>query len=458
DMLTRFVSLLALAALTIPCFAGPSVVPTAEGQIGETPGFDDGVFGSRFESIRGSNGDLLLGGIFVPGGVLPPPPEFQFLTDQIHGTPDPVPVSSSSTAFVETFKTLPGSSRSRNAADDGDFVAFSFAIDGSMPQTMTVRLATYDESGTTNVDMPIVTDAPTFADPVFNRTGVAVDSQGRVTVAYTELGMPPVIRAQRRDATTGVVIDPDFLVATNRGEVDVALLDPAGNRLIVSHTDFVTIRGNIVDFSGGTPVVLPEFTISTTPAVTNNNASVAAHPTTGTSMVVWENFVDTPGDPVNIRGRRFDAMGNPIGGDFIVNTNTANAQGQPAIAMDSNTAATAVVWAGDAIPPQPENLDIFMQVYDADGNPIGGEVTVNTTTAGVQDRPTVRFLPELDTQGRPQVTVVWRDVQNTITNRPNGTGISYKCFSIDGLDEPGPIFADGFESGDTSSWSSVVDN
>ncbi len=67
----------------------------------------------------------------------------------------------------------------------------------------------------------------------------------------------------------------------------------------------------------------------------------------------------------------------------------------------------------------------------------------------------MRFLPEKDAQGRPQFTVVWRDVGTADGASPRGTGVSYKCFAIDGLGPPPvPIFEDGFESGDTSSWSS----
>ena len=152
---------------------------------------------------------------------------------------------------------------------------------------------------------------------------------------------------------------------------------------------------------------------------------------------------------MNIYGRRFDADGNPVGGDFRVNTTTANAQGQVAAAIRDGVAA--VVWAGDAAPG--DELDVFSQVYDAQGDPIGGEIPVNTTTSGVQDQPSVRFLPEPDAQGRPQFVVAWRDVANANGSGANGTGRSYRCFSIDGLEPPDlAIFADGFETGDTSAW------
>ena len=455
---------LSLTLTTMPAIAGPTVVPTAEGQIGETPGASDRRLGpSNFESIRGQAGDLVFGGIFVAGGAMPPPPEMQFLTDMIHGYPEPVPVGAIASIFSNTEKVAPDSGWSRNAADDGDFVAFSFAVDGAMPETLTVRIATYDETGSSMAQVPLVEDVSTFSifpDPRFAKTGVAVDNQGRATVAYTELSMAglPRVRATRADATNGTVIDPDFLVNDGiRGNPDVALLDPAGNRLIVASEELTAgpgIRGNIVDFSGGSPVVLPEFVVNNTVAAFGDvNAAVGADPTTGIFTVAWEHVTAAQGDPIDVRARRFDAMGNPIGGDFRVNTTTSDAQAQPSVAHGV-AGLSAIAWAGDSTMPMgTDDLDVFLQVYNADGNPIGGEVKVNTFDANTQDRPAVRFLPERDAFGRPQVVVTWRDTGDASGANPRGTGVRYRCFSINGFDEQVPIFADGFESGDTTSWS-----
>lgn len=450
---------------TTSALAGPVVVPTAEGQIGETPGMNDKIFGPpSFESIRGQAGEVVFSRIIVPGGAVPPPPEFQFLTDMIHGYPDPMPVPVASTAsvFTSVDKVTPDSGWSRTAADDGDFVAFSFAVDGTMPQTATIRIATFDETGSAMVQVPIIENLETFMIPqaTFSKTGVAVDNQGRATVAYTAfVGGLPQVRATRVNSETGALLDPDFLIADNiRANPGVALLDPAGNRLIIATDELVNppnIRGNIVDFTGGTPAIGPEFLINDTPATFGAvNPAVASDPATGNFTVVWDFFTGTAGDPTDVRGRRFDAMGNPLGGDFRVNSTANNAQGQPAVAYGVE-GLSAIAWAADPLVPQmPNDLDVFLQVYDPMGNPIGGQVQVNTFTDNVQDRPAVRFLPDRDSQGRPQVAVTWRDVGDPEGGQPRGTGVSYRCFSINGFEQDMmPIFADGFESGDTSSWS-----
>ncbi len=142
---------------------------------------------------------------------------------------------------------------------------------------------------------------------------------------------------------------------------------------------------------------------------------------------------------------RFDAQGNPVGDDFVVNTTIANDQGQPDVAYGPN-GESAIVWAGfDG------DLDVFAQAYDPSGQPIGGELKVNSVDAGEQSKPIVRFLPGPDAEGRVQFVVAWRDLVSDADPTPNGTGTSYRCFSIEG--DPQLIFEDGFESGDTSSWS-----
>ncbi len=452
-VLTLFLSAPAL-------WAGPTVVPTAEGQIGETPSTLDTLLGARLEPTRGQPPNVLAGALRRPLTITPGAGfEFDFFTDMIHGYPEPMPlpIVSESTTMNEAFELRPESARSPKEAGNGDYVAFSYATDGSGPGLINIIIRLFDES-LTQINAMTINDiqaVPGFPNPFLSDTGVAVDNQGRVTVAYTEIGPMNFarIQGQRFDGLTGLPIGGELPITDDgHASSSVALLDPAGNRMVVASSDFNSVQGNIVDLSGPTPVVSPEFPISTTTAAFGNfNQQVAADPTTGVSMAVWENNSGNVGNPLNIRARRFDADGNPLGEDFQVNTTSANAQGQPDVAMAGGLAA--VVWAGDSLDPS-EQLDVFLQVYAPDGQPIGGEIKVNSDTEGFQDRPSVRFLPDLDAQGRPQVAVAWRDVANSNGTGARGTGTGYRCFAIDGLEPPEiPIFADGFESGDTLAWS-----
>ena len=68
----------------------------------------------------------------------------------------------------------------------------------------------------------------------------------------------------------------------------------------------------------------------------------------------------------------------------------------------------------------------------------------------------MQFLEDPDAQGRVQLVVAWRDVVSDMDDTPNGTGVGYRCFSID--EGPAEIFADGFESGDTTRWTNSIEN
>lgn len=429
--------------------AGPTVVPTSEGQIGATPAPGDTVIGRRFEPLPAS-GTILFGGLFEFGGTMPPPPAFSFLTDEIHGVGASMPVTTFPGTLNDVFMLPPQSASSPN----GNFVAFSFAVDGSMPMTMSVRIATFDANGGALADVPLA-DVGTFPDPTLSKTGVAVDDQGRVTVVYTELEpmMPPRVRAQRFDAVTGAPLGGVVPVSGDlRGSPDIALLDPSGDRLIVAHAEFSTggaVNGNIIDTTVPIATVLPEFPISTTPGFANVNPAVAADPATGAFTVAWQHIVENVpiSNPTDVRARRFDAQGNPIGNDFVVNTTTTGDQGQPHADAGPN-GQTAIVWAG-----VDDDLDVFAQAYDANGQPIGGEIRVNSQTSGEQSNPWVRYLPRTDAIGRPQIAVVWRDVQGGGDLTPNGTGTGSSCLSVGDAPDPMLIFEDGFESGDTTSWS-----
>src|SRR4029077_16050544 len=83
------------------------------------------------------------------------------------------------------------------------------------------------------------------------------------------------------------------------------------------------------------------------------------------------------GDRDGVFGRRFDSDGNPLGGEFPVNTYTTANQYGPSIAS-APSGDFVVVWAGDY--QDGSSVGIFGQRYDSAGIPLGGEFQVNTFT------------------------------------------------------------------------------
>ncbi len=105
----------------------------------------------------------------------------------------------------------------------------------------------------------------------------------------------------------------------------------------------------------------------------------------GTVMVVWEGQgLGTHG--LEILGQRYDAANNPLGRSIQVNTGVENIQRHPAVAMNEDGSAI-VLWESEMA--EENDTDIFGQRYDASGMPSGREFQVNTTREGNQTKPTL---------------------------------------------------------------------
>jgi hypothetical protein len=144
----------------------------------------------------------------------------------------------------------------------------------------------------------------------------------------------------------------------------------------------------------------------------------------GNFVVVW-NDLQTGGD-FEVRARRFDSSGAPLGGDILVNAYTNQFQALPAVAM-SSTGEFVVVWESGpysgAAGQDGSDLGVFGRRFDAAGGPLGGEFQINQYTTGRQELPSVA----MDASGG--FLVAWKSDQDVSPisspgggNHPNGGG------------------------------------
>jgi hypothetical protein len=119
----------------------------------------------------------------------------------------------------------------------------------------------------------------------------------------------------------------------------------------------------------------------------------------GRFVVVWTSTAQD-GDGSGVFGQLFDAAGNKAGGEFRVNTTTAEDQYQPQVAVAAH-GTFVVVWATDSDAAAGVNYDVRGQIFDATGRPLGAEFLVNSTTAGDQSGAAVA----MDAAGN--FVVVW---------------------------------------------------
>ncbi len=322
---------------------------------------------------------------------------------------------------------------------------------------------------------------------------VAAATDGSFMVAWSSLGQDGSsygIFAQRYD-DLGNPLGSEFQVNTSTSSVQsfpAVTSTPSG--FIVVWSGVVGVFAQRYD-AAGLPVGT-EFSVCAYTITDKFSASVSAA-ADGSFVVAWASN-NTPGD--DLRGvyvRRFDAAANPLGGDFLVNNYTTGIQTQSKVSVAPD-GRFVVAWSSKN--QDGDNDGAFARVFDAAGTPVAAEFPVNAYTT---NRQTVRGLSMAEDGG---FVVAWdsdgQDASNyaviarryDILGAPQAaefvvntfTGGSQKMPSVaaaangrlafaweSGQDSdftvgvygkrfgaPDFIFADGFESGDMSAWSSAA--
>jgi len=143
------------------------------------------------------------------------------------------------------------------------------------------------------------------------------------------------------------------------------------------------LPGNIIDNVYGSNAVGDEFQVNTHTTYDQNMPSIATL-IDGGFVIAWQsNAQDGNGyQGYGIYAQRYDASGNAVGGEFLVNTYTTSQQKYPSI--------TALIDGGFVIAWQSYAQDgdidgIFAQRYDSEGNPLGTVTLINEVTGTTAD-------------------------------------------------------------------------
>jgi hypothetical protein len=117
----------------------------------------------------------------------------------------------------------------------------------------------------------------------------------------------------------------------------------------------------------------------------NQTAPKVAMDGDGDYVVVWQ----SAGQDGNLYGvflQRYNADGTPVGGEVLVNTYTSGNQNNPAVAMNAQ-GEFVVTW--DSSGQDGSGIGTFGQVFNADGTASGAEFQVNTYTSSSQSLSSV---------------------------------------------------------------------
>ncbi|MDQ3478382.1 MAG: hypothetical protein M3438_04400, partial [Pseudomonadota bacterium] len=232
-------------------------------------------------------------------------------------------------------------------------------------------------------------------------------ASGGFVVAWYEStnGIEQDVWAQIFDAS-GTKVGSDFWVhsTTVNDQIDPTITSLTSGGFVVTWTDASASNGDTDSYgivarifnASGEPIG-PEFLVNTTtysyqsePTITSLNS--------GGFVVCWTDGSGVAGEPpggtsgTGIKAQVFNSSGNKVGSEFLVNTSTENSQYEPTVTSLAS-GGFVVSWTdqstqgGDA-----SGSAIKAQIYDASGNPIGSEFLVNITVVDWQYDPAITSL------------------------------------------------------------------
>ncbi|MDH4152735.1 MAG: tandem-95 repeat protein, partial [Nitrospira sp.] len=244
---------------------------------------------------------------------------------------------------------------------------------------------------------------------------VAMDDAGNFVVAWqtNHLGTGfSNVYAQRFDASgnkLGSEFRVDSMAGANMLNPDVAM-DADGDFIITYEAEggFDGSGAGIYAhryYSSGTAME-GAFKVNTYSTSDQRRASVAMDDA-GNFVVVWDSL-GQDGSGLGVYGQIYTNAKVAVGSEFRVNTTTANAQGDPSVAMDAS-GNFVVAWEG--YNATTATNEIYFQRYNASGAAQGSETQVNTTTAQEQLNASVSM------NGQGEFVVAWD------SNGQDGSGL-----------------------------------
>jgi hypothetical protein len=292
------------------------------------------------------------------------------------------------------------------AADaQGNFVVAWESYDGSV---WDIRARRYDASGRPR--------GPEFRVNTMT-TGwrhfpvVASDRAGNFLVAWTGRGAGDAqgIFARRFDPT-GEPLGPEFRVNTyvQWSQVQPSVAADASGRFVVAWSgpgdgDIDGIFARLFD-GAGQPIG-GDFLVNTYTTGGQAQPAVAAD-ASGRFVVAWYSY-GPDGDGSGIAGRRFAETGEPWGPEFLINTDTTGNQREPSAAMAAD-GGFLVAWTDRRPAPSEYTWEIYARAYDGDGNAAGPAFHVNSYTTGLQ------WSPSVTADGPDSFVVLWPTEPNAM--------------------------------------------
>jgi hypothetical protein len=214
--------------------------------------------------------------------------------------------------------------------------------------------------------------------------------------------------------------------------------DAAGNFVVV-WMDYYDPKGRRFDASGSP--VGGEFTVATVTSGVNTygrDIGVASDPAGG-FVVVWGAHGADVYASSDVFAQRYSSSGTAIGGAFHASAGTDEYQENPKIATNA-AGDFVVVWEADRLAAPDSGYDVGARAWDATGAPASGDFVVSQTTSGYEG---YNGTFEIASDAAGNFVMVWA-LDNTVFGRrfdPAGTALGGE-FQVS--DPPNPYAYNSF--------------
>lgn|GEM_PF-2950312 len=218
---------------------------------------------------------------------------------------------------------------------------------------------------------------------VFDANGVKSGSEIRVNTSLPGL---------QRGATVAGLVNGNFVVTWQDSDGD---------------SDDDAVKAQMFNAAG--VAIGTEFLVNTNTTSFQTRPAISAL-TGGGFVIVWHDNSQTLGDTsrLSVKAQLFDAAANRIGGEFLVNTTTAEQQWFATVTGLSG-GGFAVTWEDTSLMGGDASIgSVKAQVFTATGTKIGAEFLVNTNTMGNQFSPSIAALPD------NAFVITWQDNSQTL--------------------------------------------
>ena len=253
---------------------------------------------------------------------------------------------------------------------------------------------------------------------------VAVDGSGNFVITWSSNDAGSTgwnVYAQRFDAAGNAVGTQFEVNATTTGDQEYSsvAMDPAGSFVITwaghqsGHWQIYAQQYN----ADGT-LLGSEFQVNTPNTVDQQDPSVALDGS-GNFVITWSS---NGGGPNNwdVYAQQYNAAGNTVGGEFLVNTTTSHEQEYASVAMDAS-GTFVITWSSND--GGSAGWNVYAQQYDTNGAPLGTQFEVNTFTTDNQQYSSAALADN------GQLVIVW----NSNNQDGNAWGIYGQMYSLSGI-------------------------